>query len=178
MSSRVVLYAAISLDGYLADPDGGVGWLDQFDPGDLGYERFLAAVGSLVMGRATYDQVRTFGEWPYPGRRTAVLTHRPLDDDVPPDVEAWDGTDPLSCLDRLNAASPGDVWIVGGAQTLRLFLDEDLVEETEVFVMPLLLRAGIPLWEQSTYGRLQRWDLVAAEAHDHGVVRLHHRRRR
>lgn len=74
-------YIAASADGYVADADGGVAWLERFtDPAGLGYGPFYAAVETRVMGRATYDQVRGFGDWPYDDRPTFVVTTRPLDD--------------------------------------------------------------------------------------------------
>ena len=44
---------------------GGVGWLDAFNAEDFGYSPFLATIGTVVMGRATFDQVLTFGTYPY-----------------------------------------------------------------------------------------------------------------
>ena len=91
---RVIVYIAMSLDGFIADRDGGVGWLDDIHPseadGDFGYAEFYDSVGSLIMGRATYDQVLDFGAWPYPGKPTCVFTSNPPGDDHP-DVEFVSG---------------------------------------------------------------------------------------
>jgi hypothetical protein len=65
----------MSLDGFIARTDGRVDRLDPFDSGELGYQAFLARVGAVAMGRATYDQSLTFGPWPYP-ERDAVETSR------------------------------------------------------------------------------------------------------
>lgn len=79
---RIVLYIAMSLDGYLADSAGGVDWLTGQDPawdGDGGYSDFIRTVDTVIMGRRTYDQVTTQlspGSWPYEGLSAWVLTHR------------------------------------------------------------------------------------------------------
>ena len=67
---RIVLYIAMSLDGYLADSAGGVDWLTGQDPawdGDGGYSDFIRTVDTVIMGRRTYDQITTQlspGSWP------------------------------------------------------------------------------------------------------------------
>ena len=79
----IILYIAVSVDGYIADADGGVGWLPSGDGGgdDYGYAGFYAGVDAIVMGRRTYEQVRGFGvAWPYPGKPAYVFTNRAADD--------------------------------------------------------------------------------------------------
>lgn len=161
------LYAATSLDGFLADADGGIGWLSAYDSPEYGTEAFLVSVDALVMGRHTYDQVRGFeGDWPYPGKRVWVLTSRPLDDGAPPGVKAMADADAL--VEALRARG-GLVWIVGGGRTMRAFLDRDAVDEVELFVMPVLLGAGIPLLPP---GAGRRLSLLETEPYRTGAVRL------
>ncbi len=82
---KTVLYLGISLDGYLADRQGGVGWLEGQRPSgsDYGYQAFYSRVGLVVMGYNTYRQVKeelSPGAWPYDGVPCLVCTHRPLQD--------------------------------------------------------------------------------------------------
>ena len=79
---KAVLYIALSLDGFIADSAGGVGWLHGHDPAleEGSYGEFAATVDTVIMGRRTYDQVRgelSPGAWPYEGMDCYVLTHRP-----------------------------------------------------------------------------------------------------
>ncbi|HEY8313784.1 MAG TPA: dihydrofolate reductase family protein [Candidatus Baltobacteraceae bacterium] len=136
------LYFASSVDGYIADADGEVGWLDAFQRDDFGFTSFLASVDTLVMGRETYDQAREFDYWPYEGKRIIVLTSRLLEP-VPDDVElATGGVGPLAAL----LPSLGEVWIMGGAQTMGAFLELDAVDRIDIFVMPVVLGAGVPMF--------------------------------
>ena len=81
---EVVLYIAMSLDGYVADETGGADWLEGHGEGPEGadsYSRFIQEVDTVIMGRNTYRQVTTQlspERWVYQGLHTYVVTHRPL----------------------------------------------------------------------------------------------------
>ena len=72
---KIILYIACSLDGYIARSDGSVDWL--FTDQDYGYTGFLGSVDTVVMGRKTYDQVLTFGPYPYSGKTGYVVSRSP-----------------------------------------------------------------------------------------------------
>lgn len=173
MTARLRLYAAISLDGCLADDRGEVGWLHPFDAQDYGMAGFLAGIGTVLTGRATYDQARAFGDWPYAGKRVVVLTRRPLDADPPAGVEAMQG-EVGSVVARLRAETTGDIWLLGGAAVAQACLALDLVDTLELFVIPLVLGAGLRLF--SPGGMPQGWRLEAATTFANGVVGLTYRR--
>ncbi len=174
MSARLRFYAAISLDGCLADDAGEVGWLAPFEAEDYGMEAFLAGISTVLTGRATYDQARSFGAWPYAGKRVVVLTHRPLDADAPAGVEAASGA--LDALvARLRAeTTAGDVWLLGGAAVAQAALAQGLVDSLELFVIPRTLGAGIRLFGADGPG--QSWRLAAARPFPNGVVGLEYHR--
>ena len=54
------IYIAVSLDGFIARTNGAVDWLDDYDPAEFGFDDFLDSVGTLVIGRNTFDQVMEF----------------------------------------------------------------------------------------------------------------------
>jgi dihydrofolate reductase len=171
---KTVLYIAASLDGFIATPDGGVGWLEPYEAEDYGYEAFYQTIGSVVMGRVTYEQVRGFGEWPYAHKQTLVLSHSPRDlVDPPPDTRRYDG--PLGELfESLRREARGDVWLVGGGQTIQACLAEGCLDEIILFLMPVLLGKGIPLFPGNTPP--QSLELEALQAYANGVVKLVYRR--
>ncbi len=72
-------YLAVSLDGYIADCDRGVSWLDPFFSDELDFKAFFSTIGVSVMGRRTFDHSLTLGV-PETGMRSVVLTHRPIED--------------------------------------------------------------------------------------------------
>lgn len=174
---RTVYYAAISADGFIATTDGGVAWLDPFHSPELGYEEFLAGVGAVVLGRATYEQALGFGPWPYAGRSGLVVTSRAIAD-LPGGVRTVAVDELAAAVQELRATTAGDVWIVGGSKTARACLDAGVIDELELYAVPRLLGAGIPLFElrdgenpelgdRTDYGLLR---LVQTRAFSNGVV--------
>jgi len=84
--SKLILYVALSVDGYIADADGGVDWLPQGEGGeDYGYYDFYEGIATTIMGSATYEQVLGFGPFPYPDKRNIVSSSRGIK--VIPEVE-------------------------------------------------------------------------------------------
>lgn len=135
-------YVAASLDGFIATSDGAVDWLAPYEGQDFGYEEFVAGIDAVILGRATYDQVRGFGKWPYGGKQGYVLTSTPLPS--PPDGVVPYSGDLADLAARLRTESKQDIWVVGGGQTAAGFLEAGGLDRIELFVMPVLLGTGIP----------------------------------
>lgn len=145
--TQIILYIAASLDGFIADAGGGVDWLPTGDGGDdCGYADFYAAVAALIMGRRTYDQIRQFGDWPYPGKPVYVFTARPPDDAPPAGVRfiQTDAVDFVQTVASQHTAGP--IWLVGGAYLANQFRTAGLIDEYRVFVIPVILGRGIRLF--------------------------------
>jgi dihydrofolate reductase len=146
---QVSLYIAASLDGFIARSEGSIDWLENLagSDDDYGYGEFMETVKVSVMGRRTYEQVRTFPEWPYEGRRTVVMSSGdPLNDAR---VETSAET-PAALVARLRAEYPGDggrLWLVGGGALASAFLAAHLVDEMVLTIVPVLLGDGIRLFQ-------------------------------
>jgi dihydrofolate reductase len=171
----VVIYVASSLDGYLAPLDGSVAWLEPFNGGpDLGFDSFLDTVGSLVTGRTTFEQVRTFGAWPYGSRPTAVLTRGDGPKDLPSGVRIDDGSELRSLVATLQEESgAGTTWLLGGGAVHQSFLAQGMVDEIWTHIMPVLLGDGIPMFP-AAYPATDL-HLVQSVAHENGVVLVRYR---
>ena len=170
MSRNVVLYIAQSLDGYIARPGGEVDWLDDAD--DFGYESFFRGVEAVVMGRETYEQILTFGPFPYAGKACYVVTSTRTGQSESVRFVEIAGVDAV--IGRLKAGEGGDIWLVGGAQLIRHFQERDLIDRYIIFTQPILLGAGIPLFlEQPVERRLK---LLGATAYPSGTVESRYER--
>jgi dihydrofolate reductase len=147
---EVVVYIAHSVDGYIADRAGGLGWLAPFEGYDFGYDSFVARVDAVIMGSNTYRIIRAEGDWPYVGRSAIVMTKgRPIDGDG---LAVFDDRTPAELIEDLIRAGRRRVWIVGGGGIVRAFLDARIVKRLILFQMPVMLGNGIPLWPPGKRG--------------------------
>lgn len=144
-------------------------WLEPFGAVDYEFDAFFADIETLVMGRATYDQCRGFDTWPYPDRRTAVLTNRGADPDAPEGVTFHSG-DSAALTETLRSPTSGKTWIVGGGVVLGEFLAANLVDRLDLFVIPVLLGAGVPLFPEGTVSGAPQ--ILSSQTYENGVVRL------
>src|SRR5262249_41185812 len=164
---RFRIHIAQSLDGYIARTDGSIDWLRAYDSVDYGYETFIAEIGTIVMGRKSYEVCNSFGEWPYPNARSLVITSQTLDD-MPPQV-ARVGADVARLVPALRASGGKDVWIMGGAQTINSFLAIEAVDRIDLFTIPVLLGDGVPLFNGSRSEIPLK--LAGTQTYDKGLVR-------
>ena len=141
-------YFAISLDGFIADAEGGVGWLDAPSAGlddDMGFIEFMAGIDAVLMGRVTFQQVLGFGAWPYT-KPVFVLSNSLTD--LPTNMQAkatLASGSPHDLLHRMGAVGHNRLYIDGGA-TVESFLAEDLIDRMVMTMIPTLLGSGIRIF--------------------------------
>lgn len=171
--SDVIYMFAMSLDGYIARPDGSFDWLEQF-PADADYDfdAFLDSLSGIVMGRGSYDAARRGGRWDYSRWPTTVATSRPLDD-VPANVEAIAGS-PAQLLQNLRGrGATGRIWMFGGGDLARQFLDAGLLDAIEIGTIPVIIGSGLPAFGGAG---ADRWlDLDFAKPLANGAVHSRYR---
>ncbi|MDA1208650.1 MAG: dihydrofolate reductase family protein [bacterium] len=171
--SKVILYIAISVDGYIADKEGGVSWLDAFGDCDCGYTDFMDSVGSLIMGAKTYEQILSFDiDWPYKEKKSYILTHRNLEKHPSGDIEFCDDDIESIISKAKESAKEKNVWLVGGTNVVTSFLNAGAIDEMMIFVIPTLLNEGIPLFKE--VASVQSLKLHETTSYDNGIVLLHY----
>ena len=147
----IILYIAVSVDGYIATNKGDIEWLgghNQDFEGDYGYEDFINTIDTVIMGSSTYEQVvneLSVGVWPYQSLKTYVLTHRTF--------ESQEGVTftqmPLMALiESLKQEDGKSIWICGGANVVNQLIALDLIDEYHLSIMPILLGDGIRLFQK------------------------------
>lgn len=167
----IQLYIATTLDGYIATEDDGLQWLfDVQGQGDNGYGDFIKNINLLIMGNRTYQWIKKAepNGWPYPNQISYVLTHQKEIYQVQ-ENEKIRFTD-LSFLDQLNTSTQ-KIWLVGGGETIRYFLEKQLVDELQITVAPVLLGKGIPLFPPGDY--CQKLQLLETKTYGQ-FVELHY----
>jgi dihydrofolate reductase len=131
----------MSLDGYIAGPQGEFDWIVR-DP-EIDFGALFAQFDTLLVGRSTFEFMVEHGQAAVPGMKIIVFsrTLQPCDF---PDVTIVAGKE-KETVAALRAQSGKDIWIFGGGLLFRSFLDAGLVDTVEVAVIPVLLGGGIPL---------------------------------
>jgi dihydrofolate reductase len=167
---EVVYYVASSLDGYIAAPDGGLGWLAPFETSgaDYGYSAFYDSIDTVLLGSHAYEQALTFGDWPYAGKPAWVFTSRRLNS-TRDDVTVTD-LGPDEVLAKIEAQGARRVWLVGGGSLAGSFQAAGHIAEYIVSVIPIILGSGIPVL--GACGREQRLHLVQTTEYPDGVLQL------
>ncbi len=138
-------FLGMSLDGFIAGPHDELDWLERGGgpPEDHGFTQFFASVDQLLIGRRTWDVVQRFPEWPYEGKVVAVLTRRPAETRHGERLMSGEPAEVLNALGRDGARR---IYVDGGA-VVSQFLAAGLLDELTVSILPVVLGAGIPLFQ-------------------------------
>jgi dihydrofolate reductase len=143
------VFIAISLDGFIARPDGDIDWLLQRDDPteDHGYSDFIADKDMIVMGRGSYEKATTFDKWPY-DRPVLVLSHQLAGTSVPEALKGkvqFSNLAPKDTLDELARQNVRRVYVDGG-QLVQSFLRDGLIKDMVITTVPVLIGSGRPLF--------------------------------
>jgi dihydrofolate reductase len=171
---KVILYIAVSLDGYIAKPNDDLGFLSivEQEGQDYGYAEFIKTVDTVIVGRKTYDKVMSMGfDFPYADIDAYIITRTPR-----PNIGSvkFYSDNLKSLVDNLKSGSGKDIFCDGGAEIVNELLKDDLVDEFIISVIPILVGNGIKLFKD---GRPeQRLELISAKQFDKGLAQLHYKR--
>jgi dihydrofolate reductase len=167
MSKRLRYQVAVSLDGFIAGPNGEFDWI-VMDP-SIDFAALYKEFDTAVMGRKTYEVLTAQGgHGDLPGLDVVVFS-RTLPAATHPGVRLLND-DPGKVVAALKTRPGRDIWLYGGGTLFRSLLDAGLVDTVEVAVIPVLLGAGIPLLPPGATTKLILADQKALPAS--GIVAL------
>jgi dihydrofolate reductase len=180
---KASVFLAISLDGYIADKDGSVEFLNAFQSsasaatdGDMGFSDFLNSIDLLIMGRKTFDQVVSFGDdqWPYGDKQVWIWSKNPSSVHIPQirstnTVAVSEAPSELMSLAQQKGYRHA---YVDGGTTIQQFLQKDCIDDFILTRVPILLGEGIPL-----FSGIRRLSLehLSTKAYSNGLVQSHYR---
>jgi dihydrofolate reductase len=138
--TKILVYIATSLDGFVARENGSIDWLPESS--ESSYEAFYKSIDTVIMGKTTYDQILTFGEYPYKDKKSIVFSKTQQNDD--------ENAEFVSDIEKFVKDSfPGageNIWLVGGAKIIASFLKQGVVDEIIITKIPVILGNGILLF--------------------------------
>jgi len=176
MPRKVILGFGISIDGYIARRNGAIDFLVMDKEGEMVMADFFAKIDTTVMGRKTaagWMKMRESSEIPdMPGMVNYVISRR-WKPGKREGFEVVSGS--LTSFMRKLKRRPGrDIYLGGGGELARSFLQEDLVDELFIGIGPMLLGEGIPGFP----GRFPQRDfkLTECKSYSNGSVGLRYER--
>ncbi len=169
---KLILYIAMSLDGFIATENGNLDFLSIVENGDedYGYNQFVNSVDTVILGRKTYDKVLTLvDEFPHQDKDVYVITRQ--NQEAKNNIHFY--TDDLQTLVNKLKSEPGkNIYCDGGAEIVNLLLKQNLIDEMIISVIPILLGNGIKLFNNQL--QETKIHLLSSKAFEKGLVQLHY----
>jgi dihydrofolate reductase len=178
---KTLYYTATSLDGFIATEDDSLDWLFPLgNINDTSYPQFIAAVGAMAMGSATYEWMlrhatqlaaEAGSPWPYT-QPTWVFSRRQQPIVAGADVRFVQGDVKPVHAEMARAAGTKNIWIVGGGDLAGQFFDASLLDEAIVQVASVTLGKGKQLFPRRVTN--PPWKLLSARQVGAGFAELHY----
>lgn len=166
---KIVLNLAVSLDGFVAGPNGEYDWC--FTDADYGMTEFLRSVDATVMGGKTYRLLLQYGP-PYPEFNNYVFTRTEKDSQY--ENVQFVSEDIPSFVTDLKRSDGKNIWLFGGAEITHILLQNDLIDELMLAIHPILLGKGLPLF--SGLHERKRFVLAESITYPSGLIQLHYKK--
>ncbi len=162
---KIILNLAVSLDGYIEGPNGEFDWC--FTDQDYGMNQFLEEVDVILFGRKSYEMMLNYEAAPYPGKTKYVFSKSLQTAAAETEVIAGSVTEFVWNIRQ----HPGkNIWLFGGAELTTSFINENLIDELQLAVHPIILGQGKPLFKN--IAERKHFRLADAKTYNSGLVQL------
>ena len=170
---KIIANLATSADGYIARPDGNLDWLTKrpAPKGFYGIPQFTRSVDAKLLGRKTFDLSVELGAHFSADDPHYVFSRKPPPASVPVGVEFVSQSIGVFAK-RLRKQAGKNIWMMGGGELIASFLDEDLIDEFIITVVPVFIGEGIPLIAPRPQHVPLK--LLSAKSFPDGAVQVHY----
>lgn len=172
MHGTVTLYIATSMDGYISGKNDDLGFLDivKKEGEDYGYNEFINSVDVVIMGRKTYDKIMSLvPEFPHADKDCYILTRTPRNEQN--GLHFFSGNI-NELIDELRNKRNLSIFVDGGAEIVNLLMQEKLIDEFIISIIPVFLGTGKKLFEDGL--PKQHLKLLSAKDFSTGLIQLHY----
>ena len=138
----------MSEDGFIAAEGDNIGFLNDYtaEGEDYGYGKFIKSVGAIIVGRCTYDKVKSMGFPYHEDKRVFVVTRTPKDS-ASENLMFYSG-DLSQLVAKLKLENDGNIYCDGGAEVAKKMISEGLIDELILSVIPVSLGGGTELFHK------------------------------
>lgn len=173
MERKVILYIAMSLDGFIATKDNSIDFLSMVEKAgeDYGYNDFVKSVDTVIIGRKTYDKVIEMGyEYPHADKKIFIVTRNAKPSKG--NIQYYSG-DLTQLVNELKKQPGKHIYCDGGSEIANELMKNELIDEYIISIIPTLLGDGIKLFKDGRPGL--NLSLLTAKQFDTGLTQLHFR---
>lgn len=172
---KIILYIASSIDGRIAEPDGGIEWLSEFpitEEMNYGYKEFMASIDTIIMGGRSWRELSNMDVMgTYADKQVYVISRNNCGDNENVNFITENAVEQIT---NLRNESGKDIWLFGGGELVSMLLASDLVNEMQIAYIPVILGEGIPLFPKQS--KESKWELVETKTFQNGVLKVTYRR--
>lgn len=173
---KIKLYIAASIDGYIADIGGGLDWLSAYPITtelNYGYDEFFNSVDTVLMGGRTYRDILNMDViYPYKDKISYIITRNKMNS--PKEDIHFISDNIIERVSELKKQEGKDIWLVGGGEIISILLDNDLIDEIIITIIPMILGAGIPLFPNTA--KETTWKLHNTHSYSNNVLQVEYHR--
>ncbi|MBL1420808.1 MAG: dihydrofolate reductase family protein [Alphaproteobacteria bacterium] len=170
------IFIATSLDGFVARNDHQLDWLmkQKTQGEEHGYETFIEDIDVIVMGKGSYQNVLSFGDWPY--KKPVMVMSKSLNQaDIPTNLKdkvTLTTFTPPALMQNLQKLGYNRAYIDGG-KVVQSFIQDGLVNDIILTLVPILIGSGKRLFgDISNDIDLQ---LIASKNFPSGLIQTHYK---
>lgn len=173
---KIILYIAASIDGRIAEPDGGIEWLSEFpitDEMNYGYKEFMASIDTIIMGGRSWRELSNMDAMgAYAGKTIYVVSRNDWGETDNTKFITENVTERITTLRN----EPGkNIWLFGGGELVSMLLAADLVDEMHIAFIPVILGKGILLFPEQS--KESKWEVIKTNNYSSGIVMVEYHKR-
>ncbi|GAA4798008.1 dihydrofolate reductase family protein [Olivibacter ginsenosidimutans] len=173
---KIILSLAVSLDGYIAKPNGDVEWLKKVpnpDNLDYGFSEFYKTIDTTIMGNNTYKEILGFNiPFPFQDKENFILSRV----NNPDTAFVHFTSDIFNLVRHLKSKNGKNIWLIGGGQINTEFLNKGLIDELLIRIVPIVIGEGLPLFANKPSEVI--FEQIKTETFSTGIVQLTYRPRK
>ena len=173
---KIILYIASSIDGRIAEPDGGIEWLSEFpitEEINYGYKEFMASIDTIIMGGRSWRELSNMDAMgAYADKTVYVVSRNNWGDD---ENVNFITENVIEQITNLRNESGKDIWLFGGGELVSMLLAADLIDEMQIAYIPIILGEGIPLFPKQP--KESKWKLIKSRNYNSGIMMVEYQRK-